>query len=529
MVTLEENTVEALSAGPGPDKARSATAADLPVGPRRLAYDIAKKRRRLTRHLVRRAIAWPIRAPVSLAYDIVPKADPPSRRERPAGPDIERELLRPHRPRRRACRRGDTWPTHRTIVGNITPDPELRFTTPAAHGQLRGGRDRRWRTAKRRVEAGLFFTSSLGRHGRERAGSLTKGHPVMSPVARARILLAHQGEKRSSRVIAYEVGPSCAGQRHDPRTSAPAAARGGGCGGRRGRGGGAGGGGAPAATNEDPVPAYATTRIPSDGNSAPHEDRDTPGSRRRGQVLATRASIHRYRDVTCAPVMSDRARSAPAVTGTPPSRSGRSPGLRTPGIALLPSHARPTARTRRATAGPGPPMARRPVPRPAASGDEAGDDVVLDDVDEAVVEERSTREGILAPTSTASGEGTSSTRRATPDNFLVPRALAMKAASGRRDRRLDAGSARQGHRPNRLPRGYRHEARARPHAVTAVPARMGGVRLDHAAASSMRSAQTGIELDLLTRRMDSPSSRASTRPVRLHPGGFPVNVDVRRR
>jgi len=101
-----------------------------------------------------------------------------------------------------------------TLVGNVTRDPELRFTTPArpppasAWPSIGGGRTARPRSGKRRCRSSTWC---VGARWRENAAeSLTKGSRVIvTGRLDQRSWETPDGDKRSKvEVVADEVGPS---------------------------------------------------------------------------------------------------------------------------------------------------------------------------------------------------------------------------------------------------------------------------------------------------------------------------------
>jgi single-strand DNA-binding protein len=146
-----------------------------------------------------------------------------------------------------------------TLVGNITRDPELRYTpTGAATCQFGLAVNRRWqnRQTSEWEEATSFFNVVAWREMAENAGeSLTKGaRVIVSGRLEQRSWETPDGEKRSVvEVVADEIGPSLRWAtaqvvRNERRS---------GEGGFSGGGGGGAGGGAPSsrpASNEPPYP-----------------------------------------------------------------------------------------------------------------------------------------------------------------------------------------------------------------------------------------------------------------------------------
>jgi len=99
-----------------------------------------------------------------------------------------------------------------TIVGNLTRDPELRFTT-GGRGQASMGVavSRRWQSNGEWQEATSFFNVvAWGTLGENVAASLTKGtRVVVTGRLEQRTYETKDGEKRSVvEIIADEIGPS---------------------------------------------------------------------------------------------------------------------------------------------------------------------------------------------------------------------------------------------------------------------------------------------------------------------------------
>ena len=133
-----------------------------------------------------------------------------------------------------------------TLVGNITRDPELRFTnTGQATATFGLAVNRRWqnRQTQEWEEATSFFDVVCWREMAENVSeSLTRGARVMvAGRLEQRSWETQDGDKRSKvEVVADEIGPRCAGPPpRSPRTSGAAPSDGG----PRGGGGGAAGGG----------------------------------------------------------------------------------------------------------------------------------------------------------------------------------------------------------------------------------------------------------------------------------------------
>jgi single-strand DNA-binding protein len=145
-----------------------------------------------------------------------------------------------------------------TLVGNITRDPELRYTpTGAATCQFGLAVNRRWqnRQTSEWEEATSFFNVVAWREMAENAGeSLTKGaRVIVSGRLEQRSWETPDGEKRSVvEVVADEIGPSLRWAtaqvvRNERRS---------GEGGFSGGGGGGAGGGAPSSRPTSNEPPY---------------------------------------------------------------------------------------------------------------------------------------------------------------------------------------------------------------------------------------------------------------------------------
>ena len=139
-----------------------------------------------------------------------------------------------------------------TVVGNLTRDPELRYTPAgAATCQFGLAVNRRWqnRQTNEWEEATSFFNVVAWREMAENAGeSLTKGaRVIVTGRLEQRSWESQEGEKRSKiEVIADEIGPSLRWataevKKNDRRSPGDG----------MGAGGGGGGGGRPVA-NEAP-------------------------------------------------------------------------------------------------------------------------------------------------------------------------------------------------------------------------------------------------------------------------------------
>ena len=151
-----------------------------------------------------------------------------------------------------------------TLVGNITRDPELRFT-PSGQATATFGLavNRRWqnRNTNEWEEATSFFNVVCWREQAENASeSLAKGSRVIvTGRLEQRSWETQDGEKRSKiEVVADEIGPSL---RWATATVTKNERRGPGEGGGGGGGQGGGGGGRPAA-NEPPAGGYGYDEEP---------------------------------------------------------------------------------------------------------------------------------------------------------------------------------------------------------------------------------------------------------------------------
>jgi single-strand DNA-binding protein len=142
-----------------------------------------------------------------------------------------------------------------TLVGNLTRDPELRYTT-GGRGVASFGLavNRRYqRNGEWEEQVSFFNVVAWGDLGENAAASLNKGHRiVVTGRLEQRSYETREGEKRNVvEVIADELGPSLRwAQVQIERISRESADGGGGKGGG-GQGGGGGGGGA--AQAPDPV------------------------------------------------------------------------------------------------------------------------------------------------------------------------------------------------------------------------------------------------------------------------------------
>jgi single-strand DNA-binding protein len=114
-----------------------------------------------------------------------------------------------------------------TIVGNITRDPELRFTPSGqANARLGVAVNRRWqdRSSGEWQEATSFFDVICWRELAENVSeSLKRGTRVIVTGRLEQRTWEQEGNKRSVvEIIADEVAPACAGPR--PRSRRPSAA-----------------------------------------------------------------------------------------------------------------------------------------------------------------------------------------------------------------------------------------------------------------------------------------------------------------
>lgn len=145
-----------------------------------------------------------------------------------------------------------------TVIGNLTREPELRYTN-AGRGMAQFGIavNRRWQNRQSgewEEQVSFFNVTAWGDLGENCAASLTKGSRVIiNGRLEQRSYETQQGEKRSVvEIIADEVGPSL----RWAQATVVRNERTGGDGG--GQGGGQGSSGKPV-TNEDPgTPAYSS-------------------------------------------------------------------------------------------------------------------------------------------------------------------------------------------------------------------------------------------------------------------------------
>lgn len=146
-----------------------------------------------------------------------------------------------------------------TVVGNLTKDPEIRYTS-GGRGQASFGIavSRRYQVNGEWQEQTSFFNVvAWGTLAENAAASLTKGtRVVVTGRLEQRSYETKEGEKRSVvEVIADEIGPSLRWARADVERVASGAGGGGGTGGydRGGSGGGGGGSRGGSSGGGDPV------------------------------------------------------------------------------------------------------------------------------------------------------------------------------------------------------------------------------------------------------------------------------------
>jgi len=153
-----------------------------------------------------------------------------------------------------------------TIVGNLTRDPELRFTPAGAPVTTFGvAVNRRWqnRDSQQWEESTSFFNVTCWRDLAQNVSeSLEKGaRVVVTGRLEQRSWETNDGERRSVvEIVADEVGPSLRWataeiSRNDRRD-------GGGDGGWSGGGGGGGGGGGKRPAQNEPAPAFDPSEEP---------------------------------------------------------------------------------------------------------------------------------------------------------------------------------------------------------------------------------------------------------------------------
>jgi single-strand DNA-binding protein len=154
-----------------------------------------------------------------------------------------------------------------TIVGNLTRDPELRFTPAGAPVTTFGvAVNRRWqnRDNQQWEESTSFFNVTCWRDLAQNVSeSLEKGSRVMvSGRLDQRSWETQTGERRSVvEIVADEVGPSLRWATATVNRNERRDASGGGNGWSGGGSGGSGGGGGRAVSNE-PAPAYDPSEEP---------------------------------------------------------------------------------------------------------------------------------------------------------------------------------------------------------------------------------------------------------------------------
>ncbi|MEY4176211.1 MAG: single-stranded DNA-binding protein [Actinomycetota bacterium] len=141
-----------------------------------------------------------------------------------------------------------------TLVGNLTRDPELRFTS-GGRGQAQFGLavSRRYQVNNEWQEQTSFFNIvAWGTLGENAAASLNKGtRVIVTGRLEQRQYETKEGEKRSVvEIIADEIGPSLRWARAEIERIARDGGGSGGGGGNYGGGGGGGGG------NRVPDPVY---------------------------------------------------------------------------------------------------------------------------------------------------------------------------------------------------------------------------------------------------------------------------------
>ncbi len=152
-----------------------------------------------------------------------------------------------------------------TIVGNLTREPELRFTnTGRGMDQFGVAVNRRWQNRQSgewEEQVSFFNVTAWGDLGENCAASLGKGSRVIvNGRLEQRSYETQQGEKRSVvEIIADEVGPSLRWAQATVTRNERTGGEGGGQGGGQG-GGGQSGGSRPVA-NDDPgaTPAYSSS------------------------------------------------------------------------------------------------------------------------------------------------------------------------------------------------------------------------------------------------------------------------------
>lgn len=159
-----------------------------------------------------------------------------------------------------------------TIVGNLTRDPELRYTPNGAAVATFGvAVNRRWqnRDSQQWEEATSFFNVTCWRDLAQNVSeSLEKGSRVLvSGRLEQRSWETQDGERRSVvEVVADEIGPSLrwatASINRNERRDGSGGGGGGGWNGGGGSGGGGGGGGGSSRTVSNEPPAYDPSEEP---------------------------------------------------------------------------------------------------------------------------------------------------------------------------------------------------------------------------------------------------------------------------
>jgi single-strand DNA-binding protein len=157
-----------------------------------------------------------------------------------------------------------------TVVGNVTRDPELRFTaTGQATASFGLAVNRRWQNRQTNdwEEAVSFFDVVCWREMAENASeSLTKGaRVIVTGRLEQRSWETDNGEKRSKiEVVADEIGPSLRwATAQVVRNQRKGPGEGGGQGGGQGQGGGfQGGGGSSRPTANEPPAGYTEDEEP---------------------------------------------------------------------------------------------------------------------------------------------------------------------------------------------------------------------------------------------------------------------------
>lgn len=154
-----------------------------------------------------------------------------------------------------------------TLVGNITRDPELRFTnTGQAVASFGLAVNRRWQnrqSGEMEEQVSFFDITAWGSLGENAAGSLNKGNRVIvTGRLQQRSYETQAGDKRSVvEVVADEIGPSLRWANATIQRNERTGGDGGGGGGFSG-GGGGGGGSRPVANEPGPAPTYGNDEEP---------------------------------------------------------------------------------------------------------------------------------------------------------------------------------------------------------------------------------------------------------------------------